>query len=147
MKAHRTDRDVPSDLMDNVHAQLNNTCHAVSNAAHSFALLRRSLEKESMQVNRATIHTNSSTFPSSLKAERSDLAKNQTNPTAGVAGKNSYARVTCGHEVSVNDEFNMTGRFGGSGQESRCRKWRVRCETAGRFRWVGQESVDGKQRV
>ena len=69
VEAHGTDSvdvDVLSDLIDNAQAQLNNTCHTVSNTARSFASLRRSLEKQLMQDNRATIQTNSSKFPSSL---------------------------------------------------------------------------------
>ena len=101
VEAHRTDSvdgDVLSDLIDNAQAQLSNACHAVSNAAHSFALLRRSLEKQLMQDNRATTQTNGSEFPSSLEAGRSDLAKTQTSLAAALtseaAGKNSYAQVT-----------------------------------------------------
>ena len=45
MKARNTDRDMLNEWIDNVQAQLNNTCYAVSNAAHSFALLRRSPER------------------------------------------------------------------------------------------------------
>ena len=60
VQARRTDRDVLSDLIDNAQAQLNVAFHAVANAA--FALFKRSLEKQSMQDNRATIQTNGLKF-------------------------------------------------------------------------------------
>ena len=62
VKARKTDRGMLNEWIDNAQAQLNNTCYAVSNAAHCFVLLRRSLEKKSMQDDRATIKMNSSKF-------------------------------------------------------------------------------------
>ena len=67
----RTDINMLKEWIDNAQAQLNNTYCDVSNVAHSFALLRRSLKKKSMQDDRATIQTNSSKFPSTLVVEGS----------------------------------------------------------------------------
>ena len=71
VKARKTDSDMLKEWIDNAQAQLNNTYYAVSNVAHSFALVRRSLEKKSMQDDRATTQTNSSKFPSTLVVEGS----------------------------------------------------------------------------
>ena len=54
--------DVLSDLTDNAQTQLNNMCHAMSNAAHSFALLRRSLERQLTQDSKTEPQMSGSKF-------------------------------------------------------------------------------------
>ena len=93
-------RDVLNNLRDNAQTDLKNTRHAVSNAAHSFALLRRSLERQ--LDNKTMTQTSNSKFSS---AERSDLAEAQTSLAATqgseAASKNSRAQVASDHEASV----------------------------------------------
>ena len=69
--------DVLNDLLDKAQTLLDVTCHAESNAAHNFALLKQSLEDQLTQDNKALTKTkaDNSEFASSLEAERADLAE------------------------------------------------------------------------
>ena len=63
--------EVLNDLMDKVQTQLDRMCHAESNAAHNFALLRQSLEDQLALDNKALTKAKAvnSKFASSLEAE------------------------------------------------------------------------------
>ena len=69
--SHVERTDVLNDLLDKAQSELDDTRHAVSNAAHNFATLKQSLEDQLAQDNKALDKAKAE----SLAAEKGDLAE------------------------------------------------------------------------
>ena len=98
--SHVERTDVLNDLLDKAQFELDDTRHAVSNAAHNFAMLKQSLVDQLAQDNKALEQAKADHLVSRESRSRGGGESLASLEASQVASKNSCARMASDHEAS-----------------------------------------------